>query len=307
MAVTVTQLVAFLKTVQCGSVTAAAAELVVTQPSVSAAIGALEREVGVPLMQRDGRGLRPTPAGEAYAAYAADVLGLLEQGSRAAREAHEDALRTLRIGAVTTAGEHLVAPLVRVFREAHPELEIILHVGNRADVFERLVSHQIDVAITGRLPEHLPIRGERFAANDFVLIAAPTDPLASRSTVTVDELQDRTWLQREAGSGTRTLSEEYLAGHGLTPRTVTLGSNGAIKQAVALGLGIALQSRFAVQLELEVGMLALIRPREGLPRRGWHVVHSSVGPTRREVTAFVEFTQSRAAQQALNRALRTGA
>ncbi len=305
MAVTVTQLVAFLKTVQCGSVTAAAADLVVTQPSVAAAINALEREVGVPLMERDGRGLRPTPAGRAYVAYANDVLGLLDQGARAAREAHEDALRTLRIGAVTTAGEHLVAPLLRVFREAHPELEIVLHVGNRADVFERLVAHDIDVAITGRLPEHLPVRGERFAANDFVLIASPTDPLASRSTVSVEELKDRVWLQREPGSGTRTLSEEYLAAHDLQPRTVTLGSNGAIKQAVALGLGIALQSRFAVQLELEVGMLALIRPREGLPRRGWHVVYSAVGPTRREVSAFVEFAQSRAAQQALRRALRS--
>lgn len=306
MAVTVTQLVAFLKTVQCGSVTAAAADLVVTQPSVSAAINALEREVGVSLMERDGRGLRPTAAGEAYAAYAKDVLGLLDQGARAAREAQENAMRTLRIGAVTTAGEHLVAPLVRVFREAHPELDIMLHVGNRADVFDRLVAHDIDVAITGRLPEHLPVRGERFAANEFVLIASPADPLASRATVSVAELSDRTWLQREPGSGTRTLSEEYLAAHDLKPRTVTLGSNGAIKQAVALGLGVALQSRFAVQLELEVGMLGLIRPREGLPRRGWHVVYSAVGPTRKEVSAFVEFAQSRAAQQALSRALRSG-
>jgi LysR family transcriptional regulator, low CO2-responsive transcriptional regulator len=138
-----------------------------------------------------------------------------------------------------------------------------------------------------------------------VLIASPTDPLASRATVSVDELRDRAWLQREPGSGTRILSEEYLAAHALEPRTVTLGSNGAIKQAVALGLGIALQSRFAVQLELEMGMLALIRPREGLPRRGWHVVYSAVGPTRQEVSAFVEFTQSRAAQQALSRALRS--
>ena len=81
MAVTVTQLVAFLTVVRRGSVTAAAEELVVTQPSVSAAIGALERELGVTLMERSGRGLRPTAAGKLYASYAADVLGLLEQGA----------------------------------------------------------------------------------------------------------------------------------------------------------------------------------------------------------------------------------
>jgi len=307
MAVTVTQLVAFLRTVQRGSVTAAAAELVVTQPSVSAAITALEREVGVPLMERNGRSLSPTSAGQAYLAYASEILAMIEQGARAAREAHEGTQRTLRIGAVTTAGEHLVAPLLRVFREAHAHLEITLHVGNRLDVFTRLVAHDIDVAITGRLPDDLPISGEAFATNEFVLITSPNDPLAKRTTISIQELGDHAWLLRENGSGTRTLSEEYLSAHGLKPRTLTLGSNGAIKQAVALGLGIALQSRFAVRLELELGMLAVIRPNEGLPQRGWYVAHSAIGPTRPEVAAFVEFTHSRTAAQALARSPRGAA
>src|SRR5258708_7199684 len=121
MAVTVTQLVAFLTVVRRGSVTAAAEELVVTQPSVSAAIPALERQLGVALTERNGRTLRPTAAGDAYAPYAAHVLGLLDQGARAAREAADEERRTLRISAVTTAGEHLVAPLLRAFRERHPD------------------------------------------------------------------------------------------------------------------------------------------------------------------------------------------
>jgi DNA-binding transcriptional LysR family regulator len=303
MAVTVTQLVAFLTVVRRGSVTAAAEELVVTQPSVSAAIGALERELGVTLMERSGRGLRPTPAGKLYASYAADVLGLLEQGARAAQEATADGHRSLRIGAVTTAGEHLVAPLLRTFREAHGDLEITLHVGNREDVFRRLLAREVDVAITGRLPNDGALHGRAFATNDFVLIAAPDDPLAKGRSVPVQELAGRPWLMREPGSGTRTLVEEYLTANELTPRILTLGSNGAIKQAVGLGLGLALQPRCAVQLELELGMLATIRPREGLPQRAWYVVRSAVGPVREEVSAFMEFAESRAAQHALARAL----
>ena len=303
MAVTITQLVAFLTVVRLGSVTSAAEELVVTQPSVSAAIGALERELGVALMERSGRGLRPTAAGELYATYAADVLGLLEQGARAAREATSDGRRTLRIGAVTTAGEHLVAPLLRTFREAHGELEITLHVGNREDVFKRLLAREVDVAITGRLPEDAALYGKPFAPNDFVLIAAPGDALAKRRSVAVQELASRPWLMRESGSGTRTLVEEYLTANELTPRILTLGSNGAIKQAVALGLGLALQPHCAVQLELELGMLATIHPRGGLPHRAWYVVRSAVGPVRDEVAAFMEFAHSQAAQHALARAL----
>jgi DNA-binding transcriptional LysR family regulator len=73
VSITLTQLRSFLAVVRTGSVSAAAAELVVTQPSVSAAVGALSREVGVDLLEREGRGVRPTPAGREFAAYAADV------------------------------------------------------------------------------------------------------------------------------------------------------------------------------------------------------------------------------------------
>ena len=303
MAVTVTQLVAFLTVARRGSVTAAAKELVVTQPSVSAAINALERELGVTLMERSGRNLRPTRAGEAYVAYATDVLGLLEQGARAAREADGGGLSTLRIGAVTTAGEHLVAPLLRAFRAANPTPEITLQVANRTQIFQRLVDREVDVAITGRVPDQPQLVGRAFARNEFVLIVAPDDPLAGASGVPVEQLGRRPWLVREAGSGTRAVSEDYLAANELTPKTLTLGSNGAIRQAAALGLGLALQSRCAVQMELELGLLATIAPRGGLPQRAWYVVHAGVGPVRDEVRAFAEFAESRAAHDALARVL----
>ncbi|MGH8957007.1 MAG: LysR family transcriptional regulator, partial [Microbacterium sp.] len=135
MAVTVTQLSAFLSVVRLGSVTAAADELVVTQPSVSAAVAALEREVGVELTERAGRGVRPTPAGEAYARYATDVLVLLKEGSEVAGEVAQGTGSHLRITAVTTAGEYLLPPLVRAFRERQPELEVSVDVGNRQEVF----------------------------------------------------------------------------------------------------------------------------------------------------------------------------
>src|SRR6266480_3103141 len=106
MAVTITQLRSFLAVVRTGSVTAAAEELVVSQPSVSAAVSALTNELGVELTERVGRNVRPSPAGKVFADYAADVIGLLDQGARAAADADSTA-RELRIDAVTTAGEHI--------------------------------------------------------------------------------------------------------------------------------------------------------------------------------------------------------
>jgi LysR family transcriptional regulator, low CO2-responsive transcriptional regulator len=300
MAVTLTQLVAFLTVVRRGSVTAAAEELVVTQPSVSAAVSALERELGVRLTERAGRTLRPTAAGAAYVPYAADVLGLLDQGARAAREAAEEGPHTLRISAVTTAGEYLVPQLIQAFRERHP-VEISLDVGNREVVFQRVLDHRVDVAVTGRIPDDERLTGREFADNEFVLITAPGDPLAKRRWVAVEELAARSWLLREPGSGTRTLCEEFLASRGIEPNVLTLGSNGAIKQAARAGLGVALQSHAAVELELELGLLGTISPRGGLPRRRWHVVRSAIGPVREDVEAFMAFCDSPAARHALAR------
>jgi DNA-binding transcriptional LysR family regulator len=301
MAVTLTQLTAFLTVVRRGSVTAAAEELVVTQPSVSAAVSALERELGVELTERSGRALRPTAAGAAYVPYATDVLGLLAKGARAAREAAEQEPRTLRISAVTTAGEYLVPQLIQAFREQRPDVEVSLDVGNRALVFGRVLDHTVDVAVTGRVPDDGRLTGIDFADNEFVLVTAPGDALAKRRWVAVEELGGRPWLLREPGSGTRALCEEFLASRGIEPKLLTLGSNGAIKQAARAGLGLALQSRAAVELELELGLLATISPRGGLPGRRWYVVRSATGPEREDVLAFMAFCRSPAARRALAR------
>jgi DNA-binding transcriptional LysR family regulator len=299
LAITLTQLVAFLAVVRRGSVTAAAEDLVVTQPSVSSAVAALERELGVKLTERDGRHVQPTAAGAAFAPYAADVLGLLERGGRVAAEAAQRGPALVRVSAVMTAGEHLVPPLIQAFGARHPHIEVTLHVGNRREVFARLFGHETDVVVSGRPPDDERLVGHVFAENELVLITAPGDPLARRSSVAIEELGGRPWLVREEGSGTRKLSEEYLAAHGLSPQLRTLGSNGAIKQAVRSGLGVALQSRAAVALELGLGMIAKVTPRGGLPRRHWHVVRSAVGPVRPEVEAFLAFLDSPPGRQAV--------
>jgi DNA-binding transcriptional LysR family regulator len=289
MAVTVTQLATFLAVAREGSVSVAAEKLHVTQPSISAAVSALSRELGVDLTERAGRGVALTAAGEAFRPYAADVLGLIEQGRQAAREAADSSLRRLRIAAVATAAEHIVPQLLRRFGDLYPGIELQLEVGNRAAVFARVVQHEADVAIAGRPPADERVTGRPFARNELVVIAAPADPLAGGTAVRPEQLADRTWLLREPGSGTRQLTEEFLAEVGGRPRTLTLGSNGAIIQAVMLGLGVSIQSREAVEGELAAGTLAEIPVRGGLPERHWHVLHSATTATRPPVQQFLDF------------------
>jgi DNA-binding transcriptional LysR family regulator len=274
-------------------VTAAADELIVTQPSVSSAITALSRELGCDLFQRAGRGIRLTEAGQAFAPYATDVIGLLHRGRQSAREAASASARKLQIAAVTTAAESFVPPLMRAFSDEHPDIELTLAVGNREHVLDRVRTHAVDVAISGTPPcEATGLLADPLIANEIVCITAPDDPAVAGDPLEPGELAPRTWLLREPGSGTRVLNEQFLADHGLHPSTLTLGSNGAIKQAARAGLGVSLLSRAAVEAELESGRLAELRLEHAPAPRPWFVIRSAVGPGRPSVEAFVAFLRA---------------
>ena len=291
MAITVTQLTAFLAVLRGGSVTAAADELVVTQPSVSAAIAALGRELECDLFERAGRGIRPTEAGAAFAPYAADVIGLLEQGRTVAREAARVAARRLQIAAVTTAAESFVPTLMRAFAAEHPDIGLTLDVGNRRQVLERVLDHAADVAIAGRPPADERLVAEPLMDNEIACITSPEDPLAGGGPVAAAALSERPWLLREPGSGTRALNLGFLRDRRLEPETLTLGSNGAIKQAARVGLGVSLLSRVTVEAELDAGLLGEVRLTDAPPVRPWFVLRSGVGPVRETVEAFVAFAR----------------
>jgi LysR family transcriptional regulator, low CO2-responsive transcriptional regulator len=292
MSITMTQLRSFLAVVRTGSVSAAASELVVTQPSVSAAVSSLSRELGVNLLERDGRGVRPSAAGVEFAAYAADVIGLLDEGRRAARAAEATSGLGLRIAAVTTAAESFVPPLMQAFATQHPEIGLALEVGNRDRVLAIVLGHEADVAITGRPPRDPRIEAHAIQSNELVLVTSADDPLAGAELVALESLEERRWLLREPGSGTRLVNEEFIAGSGIAVETLTLGSNGAIRQAARAGLGVSFVSRDAVADELEAGLLGVIPLRSGPPARQWYAMHSAVGPTRPVVAEFMRFLRS---------------
>lgn len=293
MAVTHTQLRAFVAVARAGSVHAAAEHLFVSQPSVSAALAALARELDVQLVERHGRGVRLTEAGEAYLPYATQVLGLVDEGREAAHEAVRREGARVRVVAVNTAGEYLLPPLIQAFRGCAPRVEVLLEIGNRRTLLDRLVSHGADIGVGGRAPGR-EITGEAFLENELIVVGR-TVP---------DDLGQAVWLLREEGSGTRAATERFLAERGLEPaELLTLGSNGAVKQALAIGLGVTLISAHAVSRELGAGSLVRI-PAPGTPLvRPWYVLHLRGRPLRPAVESFRAFLLSPEARQAIEKAL----
>ncbi len=303
MAITVAQLRTFMAVARAGSIKLAAAELVVTQPSVSSSIAALEREIGAKVVERQGRGIRLSQAGEAFLPFASQVLGLLEDGRAAAVEAANPERQELRIAAVNTAGEHILPPVLHAFRRRYPKIEVYLEISNRARVFRQVELRDADIGIGGSPPESGELDGVPFLDNRLVVISSPEDPLASRRRLHFGDLEEATWLLREPGSGTRIFTRRLLDEKGIKPPTMTIGSNGAIKQSVRAGLGISLQSERAVALELAMGMLSRLDLAEEIRRREWYALYPGQGPRRSVVDTFLGFLTGTAAREAIDDSL----
>jgi LysR family transcriptional regulator, low CO2-responsive transcriptional regulator len=249
-----------------GSVREAARRLTVTESAVSAALSALAREVRVPLVERDGRGLRLTASGQAYSVYARAILGLHEEGLAAARGDSDPERGRVRIAATATAGEYLLPVVLADFLSHHPGVDLRLEVGSSERLWALFAAHEADLVIGGRPPGHIGdalTRATRL--NLLVVVAAPG--------VAADFDISRTrWLQREAGSGTRAAGEALLGGLDADPPRLTLGSGGAVVACAAAGLGTTLVSRDAVSRQLQDGDLVEVAVPGTPMRRPWHAV-----------------------------------
>jgi len=271
--VTFNQLKTFLAVVDTGSVSEAAERLFVSPPAVSAALATLQAELGVVLVARVGRGVAITPAGVVFAPYARGVLRVADEGMAAARETLDPESGRVRLAAVTTAGEHVLPRFLASFRARHPHAEVSLEVGNRQRLWQLLAERDVDLAIGGRPPPGGLFTTRATRPNVLVLVAAARPGSDGLREVTLDELARQVLLLREQGSGTRSTAEQLFEELGISPAaTLTLGSNGALRESVQVGLGITLISRDAVARELEEGTLEEWR-YPTLPRhRAWHLV-----------------------------------
>jgi LysR family transcriptional regulator, low CO2-responsive transcriptional regulator len=286
-ALTLHQLRVFRAVARHMSYTRAAGELHISQPAVSRQVQWLEDALGVALFERVGRRVRLTDAGEDVLAYAQRLSALMDELQAVLAARGQLQRGSLRLIGTSTAGEYLLPPLVADFRQAHPGLAVALRVANREHVVAALAHGDVDLAVMGRPPTRTDWDSVRILPNELVAIASPHHALANAADIQPAELARDTLFLREDGSGTRMAVEDFLRSAGLVLEgAVELGSDSAIKQAVMAGLGIAILSRQAIQLELEVGRLALLRIR-GLPlQRYWYLVCPA---ERRALPAVVAF------------------
>lgn len=299
------QLAAFHAVARLGSVSRAAGELHLTQPAVSIQLKLLEESAGAPLLERQGRGVRLSAAGEVMADYAARILDLWREAGDEMAAQRGQFSGTLRVGAVTTA-EYLLPPLLVAFAAEHPHVKVKLRVGNRDEIVAMLGGQEVDIAIMGRPPGELKTTSAAFAKHPMAFLASPRHPLMTRRDLTLADLAGANLLVRERGSGTRTTLERLHKDAGLPLRIGSeMSSNEAIKQMCAAGFGAAFLSLHTCGLELQAGLLALL-PMAGNPlEREWHAMHLASRRLPQVASAFKQFLADDG-QRLILEQLRTG-
>ena len=270
---TLRQLQIFVVAARHLSYARAAEELHLTPPAISMQLKQLEDNVGLPLFERMGRGVALTGAGELLFHHAMRVLGEIKDAEARLQAMLGAESGQLSVGLVSTA-KYFMPRLLAKFAQAHPGVEVQFSVGSRQSLIERLRDNAVDLAIMGRIPGELDAHAEPMAQHPYVLIAPADHPLRHARQFDLHELRHETFLLREEGSGSRRVAEEMFKNNLFTPtRSIVMGSNETIKQAVMAGMGVALISLHTLPLELKGGEVSVLRVVGTPIMRTWYVVH----------------------------------
>jgi DNA-binding transcriptional LysR family regulator len=294
MNITFRQLRLFLATAETGSVSAAARAMHVTQPTASMQLREITESVGIPLYDIIGRQLHLTDAGRQLAQTARSIVDEWENFEQSIHAMQGLTQGRLRVAVVSTA-KYFIPRLLGSFCESHPHIDISLEVLNRDGVVQRLRENRDDLYVMTTPPSDMDLQDQVFLANPLVMIAPRGHALSARQRIALSALKNERFLLREKGSGTRLATDRYFAEQSFDPASrLELGSNEAIKEAVAGHLGVAVISRHAIKaMDLKKDLCVL--PVAGTPIASqWHVVY----PKAKQISPIANVFQAHLIAQA---------
>lgn len=276
----------FVSVFQKNSITKAAQELHLAQPSVSLAVRELEDYYGIRLFDRIGRHIAPTECGKEFYEYAVHIVSLFNEMEKKMR--NWDTFGTLRIGASITIGTHILPVLIRRYQEQFPDLTVEAKVSKSASVEDELIHSGIDLGLIETQPSHPDLRAVPFMTDSMCVITAPDHPLASAKSVSLTELSRFPFLMREKGSAGRELLDAAFSLQQITvsPRWESTSTQALVK-AVAEGLGVSVLPYLLVKKDIEEGTVRQI-PLDQPIRRNLNVIYHKSKFLTDNMRAFID-------------------
>jgi LysR family transcriptional regulator, low CO2-responsive transcriptional regulator len=274
-----------------GSFSSAARRLGITQPAVSLQIKSLEKELAAPLIDRSHGKVVLTPAGRTAYAHAKKILTDRELMISDIPRATGRVAGQLLLGASTIPGEYLLPPVLSEFRKMYPEVTISLEIRDSAGVLQKLRCEEIELGFTGARPGG-DVAHRRFGEDRLVLITPPHHPLSTKRKVSLETLAGERYVNRGAGSGTRSKVESVMVKHGVDPDSLDvvaeMGSTQAVISAVQAGMGVSVVSRKAAEYPAKAGLIAMKKLPGTDLSRGFFVAYSKEHPLSVAADAFLK-------------------
>lgn len=264
---TVAQLQALVAVARHGHVTRAADELGLSQPAVSHQLRGIERVLGVPVVERVGRGIRLTAEGRALVPAAAGALAALRAVAEVAAARRGLQAGSLVIAASNSIGVYRLPGWVARFLELHPALEVRTRLVNTQEAVTLLHAAEVDCALVEGPCSTAGLEALSLGWDELVVVAAPGHPLARLPKVRGEDLVGTRYLSREEGSGTEALASRLLGSAHHQGPVLELAHVGAVREGALAGLGYAVLPAVAIADDLRQGRLVKLPLRRAVLRR----------------------------------------
>ena len=281
------QIEAFVQVAQHRSFSKAAESLFLTQPSVTARIQSLERDLGESLFERNGRGVRLTEMGASFLPYARRALKALQDGRDAIEGMRNLEVGTLKLGCALTVSTYVLPGILKQYCSLYPGVEVSVHTGRSEQVLQMVLNDEVHCALE-RTVHHPEITTVPMYEDDLVLVAAPGHRFARTGTATLDEIGRESLILFDRGSSYTALIQTLFRQNGIVPRTtMELDTIEATKKMVEEGLGIAMLPKVSTDRELTIGtLIPIVVTNAAMPRRQISLIYRKNRKHLRSVQAF---------------------
>jgi len=285
----------FIRVVETQNLSRTADEFGLSQPAITKQIQALEDMYGVLLLERLGRRLKTTEAGEILYNCARDIVRAVEKTEKEMANLADSNKGTLILGASNIPGEYILPRLIKDYKDNYPNISIAMDIADTDKIIARVTEREIDVGIVGGWVSNRKIEGFKWLEDELVALLPDNHRLAQAKAVSLQDLAGERWIFREKGSGTRKATEDLLAAHGIRKEDINVymeaGSTEAVLASVESGMGIAVVSRWAIRKLDPHRKLKGISISDPRASRFFYVVFPRQKARRRSVESFLKFIE----------------
>lgn len=268
---TLHQLKVFETVARNGSFTRAAEELFITQPTVSSQVKQLTKAVGLPLFEQIGKSLYLTEAGKELVETCQDVFERLDNFEMKVADLKGTKQGQLKLAVITTA-KYFIPRLLGSFCQKYPGIDIALKVTNHQEIKQRMLNNEDDLYVVSHPPQEIELKSQPFLDNPLIVVANHKHRLSNQKNIDITNLNDEPFIMREKGSGTREAVLSLFKENQVSVKVkLELGSNEAIKQAIAGGLGISVLSEHCLVSEGQFSELTILDIQHFPIERRWYV------------------------------------